>query len=197
MAKELVFQFNIILEHIEKPIWRCIQISDQCTFWDLHVAIQDAMGWTDSHLHEFCVTNPATSKKEYIGIPDDEGDEVHPLLAGWDCKVEDYIKLTSNHKMFYLYDFGDSWGHLIKFEGEHEKQPGKYPRCLAGERACPPEDVGGVPGYERFVSIIKDPKNEEREEFLEWVGGVYDPEKFDPQSVKFANPKIRLRNLFA
>jgi len=82
MAQQTVFQFKITLQDIFPLIWRRIQISKQCTFWDLHVAIQDAMGWTDSHLHEFKVFNLATGKKEYIGIPDDEGEDVHPMLAG-------------------------------------------------------------------------------------------------------------------
>ncbi len=78
----------------------------------------------------------------------------------------------------------------------HEKQPGKYPRCLAGERACPPEDVGGVMGYENFLSIIKDTKNKERKELLTWAGGKFDAEKFDAAKVNFDNPKIRWRNAF-
>jgi|SRR5580658_9884765 hypothetical protein len=197
MASQPAFQFKVTLKDIISPIWRRIQISNQCTFWDLHVAIQDAMGWTDSHLHEFTVINIATGKKEFIGIPDDEGfDDVHPMLAGWDVKVEHYMRIEANQKMLYLYDFGDSWEHLIEFEGEHEKQFDKYPVCLAGERACPPEDVGGIPGYENFISIINTPRHKERKELLEWVGGKYDPEKFDPKKVKFDNPQTRWRKAF-
>lgn len=155
MLKRLVLQFKIILQNITPSIWRRIQVSDQDSFWDLHVAIQDAMGWHDSHLHEFKVINPSTLKEEYIGIPDEEDDHVHAVLAGWDLKVKDYMKLKTNQKFAYLYDFGDSWNHLIEFEGEYEKQANKYPICLAGERACPPEDVGGIPGFENFLSIIK------------------------------------------
>ena len=98
--------------------------------------------------------------------------------------------------MLYLYDFGDSWEHLIEFEGKQEKQVDQYPICLTGARACPPEDVGGTPGYENFISIINDPTHEERKELLEWVGGKYDPEKFDPKKVKFDNPKTRWRKAF-
>jgi len=197
MPKQSVLQFKITLQEIHPLIWRRIQISKLCTFWDLHVAIQDAMGWMDSHLHEFTAVNPATEEKEFIGIPDDEGfDEVHPVLEGWETKVEHYLRSEKNRKMRYLYDFGDSWEHLIEFEGEHEKQFDKYPVCLAGERACPPEDVGGIVGYENFISIINTPRHRERKELLTWVGGKYDPEKFDPKKIKFDNPKIRWRNAF-
>lgn len=196
MTKKLVLQFKVTLQNITPPIWRRLQISDQCTFWDLHIAIQDAMGWTDSHLHEFKVINPLTSNIEYIGIPDDEGDDLHPMLAGWNVKVKKCINLNDNQKISYLYDFGDSWEHLIEFEGLQEKQSTKYPICLAGERACPPEDVGGISGYENFLIIIKNPKHKEHKEYLEWVGGKYEPEKFDPKRVKFDNPKIRWRNAF-
>lgn len=198
MKTHSVFQFKITLQDVAQPIWRQIQINDQCTFWDLHVAIQDAMGWTDSHLHEFTVVNPTTSKKEHIGIPDDEGFATpYPLLACWDVKVKEYVLAKSNKKFSYLYDFGDSWVHVIEFEGEYEEQSGKYPKCLAGERACPPEDVGGAPGFENFLSIIKNAKRKERQGLLEWVGGKYDPEKFDYKKVKFDDPNMRWRNVFA
>jgi len=196
MSNEVVFQFKIILQNIRPAIWRCIQIKKQCTFWDLHVAIQDAMGWSDSHLHELRVFNPATGKKEYIGIPGDEGEDVHPMLAGWDVEVEHYMRSEANHEMLYLYDFGDSWEHLVEFEGEQEKNFDKYPVCIAGARACPPEDVGGIPGYENFISIIKNPQHKEHKKLLRWVGGKYEPEKFDPKKVKFDNPKIRWRKAF-
>lgn len=195
MANSLVLQFKITLQDITPPVWRRIQVSNEYTFWDLHVAIQDAMGWTDSHLHLFKVTNPATGKKEHIGIPDGE-DDAYPTLAGWDLKVAHYLSVKANQKIAYLYDFGDSWDHLIEFEGEHAKQAAKYPVCLAGERACPPEDVSGVPGYEHFLSVIKNPKHKEHKEFLEWVGGKYDPEKFEPKKVKFDNPKVKWCHAF-
>ena len=194
MAKKPVFQFKITLLEIEPLIWRRIQISDQCTFWDLHVAIQDVMGWKDYHLHEF--TLPVSpSRNKYVGIPGEKGEDVHPIIPGWEMKVSDHYKSTTNQRVFYWYDFGDSWRHLIEFEGEYEKNEDKYPICLSGQRACPPEDVGGISGYEEFLSAIKDTRHEDHKRFLEWIGGNFNPEEFAADKVKFSNPATRLKRL--
>lgn len=166
MAMRPVLQFKITLQEIEPKIWRRIQISDLCSFWDLHVAIQDAMGWTDSHLHLFTVNHSIEIGQQHMGIPDDDG-------------------------------FDDGWQHLVEYEGMHEKKSDvKYPICLAGERACPPEDVGGTPGYERFIEAVSTPRHPERKELLAWVGGKYEPNKFDPKRVKFDNPNKRWKSAF-
>ena len=116
-----VLQFRISLVDTIPEIWRRIQISDQCTFWDLHVALQDSMGWEDCHLHQFILYAPKNKVKEapiYIGIPDDEdildNAGIH-TLAGWDIKVSEY--LSTYNPFGYIYDFGDSWEHYIEFEG--------------------------------------------------------------------------------
>jgi hypothetical protein len=84
-------------------------------------------------------------------------------------------------KFHYMYDFGDGWEHLIEFEGADSAESGKKdPCCLDGARACPPEDTGGVWGYAHFLEAISDPKHEEHETYLEWIGGKFDPEKFNP-----------------
>ena len=110
-------------------------------------------------------------------------------------KVRDYLVI--NEQFIYEYDYGDGWLHRIEYEGLHEKQPGvKYPICISGERACPPEDVGGVPGYEHFLKVIKTPGHPQRQSLLEWVGGTFDPEQFNPQKVTFDNPSKRWKNAF-
>ena len=195
MAARPVFQFKITLQDIKPAIWRRIQISDLCSFWDLHVAIQDAMGWTDSHLHLFTMNYSIEHGKHYIGIPDDEGFDHYKTIPGWNYKVRDYLVI--NERFIYEYDFGDGWKHLIEYEGEYPKQPDvKYPICIAGERACPPEDVGGIPGYEHFIEVISTPRHPEHQSFLEWVGGKFDPDKFNPKKVKFDNPTKRWKNAF-
>lgn len=197
MRNKNVFQFKITLLDVKPAIWRRIQITDSSTFWDFHVAIQNVMGWTDSHLHKFSVKDASTLMKESIGIPDDKEFSEYLMLAGWEVKIIDYITSSHNKKFSYLYDFGDSWEHEIEFEGEYEKlATTKYPKCIDGARACPPEDVGGTPGYERFLEAIKDPHHEEHEELLEWVDGKFDPEKFDAKKVKFQNPKSRWKQVF-
>lgn len=195
MAQRPVFQFKITLREIEPTIWRRIQISNSCSFWDLHVAIQNAMGWTDSHLHHFEVIDPVTGDKQYMGIPAEDDFDIYNTLPGWGYRVKDFV--VKNNTMLYLYDYGDSWYHLIEFEGLYEKKPNKkYPTCIAGERACPPEDVGGIPGYFNFLEIINDKNNHERKSMLRWVGGKYESEKFNLKKVKFDSPGKRWKYVF-
>jgi len=178
-----VYQFKITLMGTKPPIWRRIQVPKTYTFWDLHVAIQDAMGWLDYHLHEFEIVNPKAGLKVNIGIPDDEfGREVTP---GWEAKIADSFSLE-NRRSVYTYDFGDDWRHKVELEKILPKEKGvKYPICITGRRACPPEGCGGVWGYSDFLEIIRDPEHEEHEEMLEWAGGAFDPDHFDAKEVSF------------
>ena len=102
MNKRPVYQFKITLLDINPLIWRRVQISDQCTFWDLHVAIQDAMGWQDYHLHEFTLPISA-SKNKYVGIPGEKGEDIHPVVPGWDLKVSDHYTSTTNQRIYYKF----------------------------------------------------------------------------------------------
>ena len=188
-----IYQFKITLEDIKPAIWRRIQVPEVYSFWDLHIAIQDAMGWLDYHLHQFKIFNPKTGKKDLIGIPiDDEWDDIS-VLPGWKTLISSYFS-SSNKKATYEYDFGDSWEHKISFEKILPLNSAvKYPNCIAGERSCPPEDCGGVWGYESLLEIMNDPAHEEYAERMEWVGDNFDPENFNPDSVKFDDPKQRLK----
>lgn len=194
-----VYQFRIILENITPSIWRQIQVPETYTFWDFHMAIQDAMGWNNSHLHQFETNNPKTKKNEFIGIPEDVygGDFIDfETLAGWKLYIKDYFS-EENRIIPYLYDFGDGWMHRIEYECILFKQSKqKYPVCIAGERACPPEDCGGEWGYENLLEILKNPNHEEHEEMKLWVGKKFDPEKFDASKIRFCNPKICLESLW-
>jgi hypothetical protein len=191
MAKksESIYQFKITLEGIRPTIWRRIQVPDFYSFWDLHVAIQDAMGWTDTHLHEFEILNPKYCEKDKIGIPNDE--DFEPVITGWKAFIKNYFSLQ-NKKANYDYDFGDDWRHKILLEKILPVTPGvKYPLCIAGERACPPEDCGGIWGYQNILEIIKDPTHDEYESTIEWLGQEFHPDAFFFGQVKFDNPKSR------
>jgi len=195
-----VYQFKITLEEAEPKIWRRIQVPENYSLWDLHTAIRDSMGWTDSHLHQFEVINPKTNKKEIVGIPEYVYGE-EPLdfetLAGWELKIRTYFTNSDNTIISYLYDFGDGWRHIIQFEGIYPQESDtKYPLCLDGKRACPPEDCGGVGGYENFLEIINDPQNDEHQSMLDWVGGKFNSEKFNLKKVRFDNPKKRWNSAF-
>lgn len=191
---ESVFQFKITLKNINPPIWRRVLVPAKYTFWDFHVAIQDSMGWLDCHLHEFTVLNRATGNRERIGIP--EGSYDLEVAAGWQKQIRDYFS-DENPKAAYDYDFGDGWQHDIIFEKLISLVVNEeIPQCVAGERACPPEDCGGPWGYDELLNILKDPKHEEHQSMLQWAGGKFDPEDFDPQRVKFDNPKKRWEYAF-
>lgn len=188
-----VFQFKITLKDIKPPIWRRIQVPETYTFWDLHVAIQDAMGWFDSHLHHFEILNPSIGMEEEIGIPDEEFEWDRLILPGWKQKIADYF-LMNNTESDYVYDFGDNWEHTVKLEKILPRQEKvKYPICIDGKRACPPEDCGGPWGYKDFLEAIIDPDHEQHEELLNWIGGSFDPEHFDTKEVVFENPNQRLK----
>ncbi|KYK36855.1 MAG: plasmid pRiA4b ORF-3 family protein [Theionarchaea archaeon] len=185
-----VYQFKITLLGINPPIWRKIQAPETYTFWDLHVALQDAMGWYDYHLHEFEMVNPRTDSPVNIGTPyEDSGSEILPEEKQ---KIADYFSME-NPSAHYVYDFGDSWEHEIRLEKIIPREKIDYPVCIKGKRACPPEDCGGVWGYEEFLEIIKDPDHEEYEDMLEWVGGAFDPEHFDVKEIVFDDPAKRRR----
>lgn len=191
-----VYQFKITLKGIEPPIWRRIQVPGTYTFWDLHVAIQNAMGWTDSHLHEFIVKNPATGQSEEIGIPGKEFEDEVDFSPGWQRKFARYFP-KAGVAADYVYDFGDHWEHAVEAEGTFAREEGiTYPRCIDGRRACPPEDCGGVEGFNDFLETVLVLGSENREEMLAWAGGKYDPAKFDPGEVCFEDPHKRWMEAF-
>ncbi len=185
-----VYQFRISLKGIEPAIWRRIQVPADYTFWDLHVAIQDVMGWLDYHLHVFRVVTPGRPDGlVQTGIPDEEFSE--GTLPGWDVALSNYFS-ERNNSAEYEYDFGDGWIHALILEKLLPRKKGsKYPRCLAGERRCPPEDCGGIGGYQSFLEAILDPSHDEHKGMLEWVGGPFDPEGFEPHEVRFDDPDKR------
>lgn len=194
---EFVHQFLVVLIGTDPLVWRRVQVPLTYSFWDLHVAIQDAMGWLDYHLHEFRVLD-ARNRFRAIGIP--TGEEIGPPpMPGWRVHVSDYF----NHQLYerfpalYLYDFGDGWEHALVYEGEQPiDETLQYPRCIGGARRCPPEDCGGIHGYQEFLAAIADPRHPEHEALLTWAGGDYMPDAFDPAGVTFDDPLKRWKIAF-
>lgn len=192
-----VLRVRVELEGIEPAIWRVLEIDADCTFFDLHVALNAAMGWADSHLHHFLVglKGRATRKPVCYRFPEDEGfDRPFDDRPEHEHRVADSVPI--GEAFHYEYDFGDGWMHRVVVEAQAPREPGiRYPRLLAGARACPPEDCGGLPGYERLLEILGDPRHEEHNDLLEWLGGRFDPEAFDAAAVRFPDARKRLRAL--
>jgi hypothetical protein len=169
-----IYQVKVTLEGSKPPIWRRLLLPADLNLGDLHYILQIAMGWTDSHLHQFHV-----GEKVY-GVP-------HPDMD-WTLD-EEKAKLAriipgEKFKFRYEYDFGDSWSHLILVEKILPPEPGqKYPICVKGKGNCPPEDCGGVWGFDDFKDAMADPKHPEHENLKEWYGGDFDPEAFDIDEV--------------
>ncbi len=159
------------------------------SFWDLHVAIQEAMGWLDRHLHEFKAVDPH-GQLQRIGIPLDDLEDIRPCSVGWEVPIDEVL-VHGLGPMRYRYDFGNDREHTLEFEGPVAADGGAYPRCVAGAGACPPEDVGGTPGYAELLHIIHDRRHPEHEVTLTWVGGTFDAHAFDPASVEFDDPRKR------
>jgi hypothetical protein len=175
----MVYQFKITLQGIEPPIWRRIQTED-CTLDKLHEHIQTAMGWTNSHLHQFKIDGVPYGDPQLFS----EGMEGEtPPVNSLRTKLSTIIPRDGKRFQFeYEYDFGDGWEHDILFEGFVPAEKGaRYPLCLEGERACPPEDVGGTYGYQDYLKAMANPRHKRHKEFLEW-SGPFDPEKFDAQA---------------
>lgn len=186
-----ILQLRITLTSIDPPIWRRIQIPATFTFWDLHVAIQDAMGWSDSHLHVFRAFGLLGDDIVEIGIPDIDLGGGRKILHDREVKVEEHLT-DFCPVLIYEYDFGDAWTHAVCLEFRRPAEPDKsYPICVAGERACPPEDCGGPFMYPELIEAIADPTHPEHERLSEWAGPYFDPETFDPKEVRFENPEKR------
>lgn len=189
-----ICQFLIVLPRTDPLVWRRIQVPEVYSFWDLHVAIQDAMGWLDYHLHEFEVVDQR-GRIRRIGIPDDEMPDERPCVAGWKVPIGRYLTYGTR-PVRYLYDFGDGWEHTIEFEERLPADGGAYPRCVAGAAACPPEDVGGTSGYAEFLQVIRNRRHPGHAEMLTWAGGSFDAHAFDPAKITFDDPQQRWRIAF-
>ena len=173
-----IYRFKITLRGIRPPIWRRIEVPENHTLRNLHLMIQSAMGWENRHLYAFRIDNMEFTDCSNSFHDNGDLDDAQYTIAE---ALSDDVK-----KFRYEYDFGDGWDHEIQVEDISDPKPGvEYPVCLAGKRACPPEDCGGVFGYYRCLEALEATnKSPEDEELLEWMG-EYDPQDFDISIANF------------
>lgn len=189
-----VYELRITLQEIRPPIWRLIQVPSTLRLCCLHDALQAVIGWTDSHLHRF------EKDGKNWGVPEHLEDDGIDIIDESRTKVSD-ILTTPGDSMLYVYDFGDNWRHSVVLEKILPASATMVrPVCIAGERHCPPEDVGGVPGYQEFLEVVFDPSHEEFDHCVQWAGGPspvnqsvgrFQPEEFDLQAVNAALSRMR------
>jgi len=189
-AEPSIHVLHVELVGIQPAIWRELHVRSDTPLSKLHDVLQEAFGWTHSHLHVF----EDTSRQRYgdtAGDADDLGFGDPGLRDERQYTVAD-IAPRARSLFGYIYDFGDDWVHRIRVKKVQPAEPGKkYPACTAGARAAPPDDCGGIPGYERLLEVLEDPDHEEHEDMLQWLGGPFDPEAFDLKSTDKAVRTIR------
>lgn len=172
-----IYQIKVTLEDTHPPIWRRILAPGNTTLLKLHDILQIVMGWDDYHLHMYTIEgliygDPEDDEYGYLGTLDEANYKLNQVIN------------REGQRFSYEYDFGDSWDHILLVEKILPPQEGvRYPICLKGKRACPPEDVGGVWGYENFLEAIRDPGHDEHETYLTRIGGKFDPDAFDLEEV--------------
>jgi hypothetical protein len=167
-----IYQIKVTLKGSKPPIWRRFQVTGDTTLGELHNILQIVMGWGNYHLHDFTING------QVYGDPADDEFGEFGTKDEWRYMLNQVIS-TPGTRFEYEYDFGDSWEHTLDVEKILPPGQGvQYPLCIKGKRACPPEDVGGIWGYEDFLDAIQDSEHPEHEEWLEWIG-EFDPEYFD------------------
>ncbi|CAM5798333.1 plasmid pRiA4b ORF-3 family protein [Rhizobacter fulvus] len=181
-----VYQLRLELLFIEPVIWRTILVPETLTLPKLDRVIQAAMGWTNSHLHAWQIDG-----RRY-GVPDPEWDPPGELL---DERKFTVGSVLGEHidEFFYDYDFGDGWEHRIAVDKRlaADTERNTWPMCIAGANACPPEDVGGPPGYMDFVQAMSDPMHNDHLQMWRWNGGPFDPTSFSLNDANRAIRKLR------
>jgi Plasmid pRiA4b ORF-3-like protein len=183
-ASSSVYRLKFTLIGIKPPIWRRIQVPGSIKLCCLHSALQVVMGWTDSHLHQF--------KKDgknwgFVQLYEDETFDVTDEDG---VTVAEVLKFKGD-SMIYQYDFGDDWRHEVVLEKIFPAEgAANRPVCLGGERPCPPENVGGVRGYQEFLEVIFDPKHEDYDQMVRWAGGHFQDE-FDMKQVNKTLSRMR------
>lgn len=181
-----LLQLKIELEGITPAIWRRILVPASITLPRLHRVIQRAMGWRDYHLHEFRLAG------ERYGIPDPHFDWGKPPRSEQRVRLGATLGRASSFQ--YTYDFGDNWCHRIIVEERLPYDPSEVttPRCTGGANACPPDDVGGIDGYEAFIAVMANPGHPDHQDMTEWHDGPFARQHFDLGKVNRMLSKIKV-----
>lgn len=162
---------KVTIVGIKPPVWRRVVVPSRSTLAELHDVVQAAFGWWGYHLHEFDIDG--------VRYGTDDGEDWNPPADEGRARLDKVA--PAGMSFTYTYDFGDNWRHKVTVEKVTPADPSiTYPACTGGRRARPPEDCGGVSGYENLLAVLADPTDEEHDSMLEWVGGGFDSEAFDP-----------------
>ena len=182
----IIYQIKITLEGVKPPIWRRVQVPAQSALSQLHEVIQASMGWWNYHLHSFQIEGEEYTRHSEDGSTDELGMHEERRI-----KLQQVLR-RKGQKFSYFYDFGDNWEHRLVLEEILSADPScSYPVCLAGQRACPPEDCGGVYSYEDVLEALRDPDHEEHQQIRTWVGRAFDPDAFSLPAVNKALQKLQ------
>jgi hypothetical protein len=180
----LILRIELIM--VPYPVWRLLRVSDRASFWDLHVAIQDVMGWNHRHRHLFTADHPASGERLRLGIPENGGFYGRQaVIPSWELQVSEVVRL--DHPPFlYTYHLGEEWQHEVTLDAvEPAIAAGPRPRCLDGAGACPPEGLGGPEAFGVRYAAGPDA----------WPDG-FDPEAFDPADLVFCDPDLLWKDYF-
>ena len=190
--KSNIYQVQIALKGSKPKIWRRLLVSSDTLLSAFHTIIQLAMGWTNSHLHQFIHDQNYYSVK----MQDDDFWDDYDNIDYKGIKISGLLS-EEGERIIYEYDFGDGWEHNITLEKilpvDNEA---KYPVCIAGKMNCPPEDCGGIWGYYRMLEALKNPEDEEYEDYGEWLGDDFDPAYFDKEEINRKLAKIQVKHIF-
>ena len=176
---EPVARVRIELQSVRRTVWRRVDVPVSYTLAELHDIIQVAMGWRNFHLHEFTIGEVS------FAAPDPDGDPGGGKIGDATSAALKTVIERGFRRFDYLYDFGDGWEHEVIVEDVRDGEAGiGYPAFVEGARRCPPDNVGGPPGFERFLEAVLDPAHEEHREMIEWHGKAYDPADIDEALVR-------------
>ena len=178
MSADTIAQLKITLDDVKPAVLRRVEVPFDIRLDRLHLTIQAAMGWTNSHLYELRAGDIGWS------TPYPDADWAGDFLDARKARLSDVLEDIGTKTLAYLYDFGDGWEHTIRVERLADPEPGVvYPRLIEVNGRCPPEDCGGPWGYAELFEAIKNPQHERHAELTEWIADDFDPNAVDAESL--------------